>query len=100
MESSGLSLLHHTRRFGKSHSIKSPVEFQGEFVMTVRKLYNALKDAKKIVLAYDGIIHPFDGTSVITMEAFGDYIVSEIRGGEKGVYELTLAMRPIREGEL
>lgn len=68
--------------------------------MTVRKICKALKDAKKINLAHNGVAHPFDWNDSVMMEAFGDYIVSEIRGGEKGDYELTLAMRPIRESEL
>lgn len=68
--------------------------------MTVRKICNALKEAKKISLAYDGLAHPFDRTDTLVMQAFGDFVVSEIRGGEKGEYELTLAMRPVREGEM
>lgn len=68
--------------------------------MTVRKIANALKDAKKIALAYDGISHPFNRTDSLMMQAFGDYIVSEIRCDTGGDYELTLAMRPVKEGEL
>lgn len=67
--------------------------------MTVRKIINALKEAKKIYLAYDGISHKFDPTDSLAMQAFGDFVISEIRGGEKGEYELSLAMRPIKEGE-
>lgn len=64
--------------------------------MTVRKITNALKDAKKIDLAFDGVAHVLDFHSPVMMEAFGDYLVSEIRGGENGSYELSLAMRPIK----
>ena len=64
--------------------------------MTVRKITNALKDAKKIDLAFDGVAHVLDFNSPVMMEAFGDYLVSEIRGGENGSYELSLAMRPIK----
>lgn len=67
--------------------------------MTVRKITRALKDAKKIHLAFDGVAHVLDFNSPVMMEAFGDYLVSEIRGGENGSYELSLAMRPIKVTE-
>lgn len=64
--------------------------------MTVRNIVAALKEAKKINLAFDGLAHSLDFNSPVMMEAFGDYVVCGIRGGEKGDYELELAMRPIK----
>ena len=66
--------------------------------MTVKKIVNALRDAKKIRLGYNGIAHEFDPSNTLLMQAFGDYVVSEINC-DNHEYELELAMRPVKEGE-
>lgn len=64
--------------------------------MTVKNITFALKDAKKISLAFDGLAHDLDFNSPVMMEAFGSYVVSGIRGGDDGKYELEIAMRPVK----
>lgn len=64
-------------------------------MLTVKEVSSALKEAKKIKLAYDGLAHPFDTYDKLMMDAFGNFVVSAIRGGERGEYELELAMRPV-----
>lgn len=64
--------------------------------MTVKNITEALKDATKISLAFDGLAHSLDFHSSVMMEAFGSYVVSGIRGGEHGEYELEIAMRPVK----
>lgn len=68
--------------------------------MTVRKIVNALKDAKKITLDYEGLSHPFDRNDNLAMQAYGDFVVCAIFNLAKGEFALELAMRPVREGEL
>lgn len=66
--------------------------------MTVKKIVNALQDAKVIRLGYNGTSHEFDPTNSLLMQAFGDYVVSQIYC-DNHQYELSLAMRPVKEGE-
>ena len=67
--------------------------------MTVRKVTNALKDAKSVAIAYNGLAHRLDLSDPVMMEAFGEYLVCAIRGDDSNGYELELAMRPIKATE-
>ena len=66
--------------------------------MTVKKIVNALTDAKKIDLIFNGCAQEVDNGNFFVMQAFGDCLVSEINC-ENHQYELVLAMRPVKEGE-
>lgn len=66
--------------------------------MTVKKIVNALTDAKRIDLAFNGIAQQIDKDNFFMMQAFGDCVVSEITC-DNHEYELVLSMRPVKEGE-
>ena len=68
--------------------------------MTVKEVVRALKTAKKIVLGYGDNAVPFNKDDSLMMDAYGDYLVDEIRGDEDGYYEVSIAMRPIKAGGL
>lgn len=65
--------------------------------MTVKDVVKALKTAKKIVLGYGGNAVPFDKDDMLMMDAYGSYVVDEIRADDDGYYELNIAMRPIKD---
>lgn len=66
--------------------------------MTVRDAVKVLKTAKKIVLGYGANAVQFDKDDPLVLEAYGSFVVDEIRGDEDCYYEINIAMRPIREG--
>lgn len=67
--------------------------------MTVKEVVKALKTAKKIVLCYGDNSVPIDPNDMLMMDAYGCYIVDEIMGDGEGYYEVSIAMRPIKEVE-
>lgn len=67
--------------------------------MTVKEAVRVLKSAKTITLGYGDNIVPFDKDNPLSMDAFGQYVVDEIRGLEDDYYEISIAMRPIKVGE-
>lgn len=67
--------------------------------MTVKEVIKVLKTAKKIVLGYGSNAVPFDPNDRLMMDAYGCYIVDEIMGDGEGYYEVSIAMRPIKEVE-
>ncbi len=67
--------------------------------MTVKETISLLKTAKKIVLGYGANAISFDKDDILSMEAFGDFRVDEIRGEGEGYYEVNILMRPIRKGD-
>lgn len=66
--------------------------------MTVKEVVNVLKHAKTIVLGYDSNALPFDKNDPLMMDAYGGYLVDEIRADDDGYYEVNIAVRPIKEG--
>lgn len=64
--------------------------------MTVKEATMVLKHAKKIVLGYGANAVPFDKNDALMMDAYGDYLVDEIRADEDGYYEVNIAVRPIK----
>ena len=67
--------------------------------MTVNEVVKVLKHAKKIVLGYGANAVPFDRNDALMMDAYGGYLVDEIRAEGDGYYEVNIAMRPVRAGE-
>lgn len=65
-------------------------------MMTVKEVVKVLKHAKKIVLGYGANAVPFDKNDVLMMNAFGDYLVDEIRADDDGYYEVNIAVQPIK----
>lgn len=68
--------------------------------MTVNDAIKVLKSAQNISLGYGDSIIPFDKDNPISLSAFGDYIVDEIRGGEGDYYEISIAMQPVKAGAI
>lgn len=67
--------------------------------MTVKEAISVLKSAKTIALGYGDNLVPFDKDNPLSVDAFGCYVVEEIKGGEDEYYEISIAMRPIKVGE-
>lgn len=66
--------------------------------MTVKKIVDALSDAKKIDLIFNGCAQEVDRNNYFIMQAFGDCLVSDITC-ENHEYELVLVMQPVKEGQ-
>lgn len=64
--------------------------------MTVKDAVKVLKHAKKIVLGYGANAVPFDRNDALMMDAYGDYLVDEIRADDGGYYEINIAMKPLK----
>ena len=68
--------------------------------MTVKEAVNVLKTAKTIVLGYGDSAIQFKRDDYLMMDAYGSYCVDRIRAsGEDEYYEISIAMRPVKEGE-
>ena len=67
--------------------------------MIVKEIVKVLKEAKEIMLYYGSDAIPFDRNNPISLDAFGKYVVDEVRGISEDCYEVTIAMRPVKEGE-
>lgn len=66
--------------------------------MTVKEVVSILKTAKQIALSYGANAVPFDKDDSLVMDAYGGYIVDEIRTDDGKYYEVNIAMRPLKEG--
>ena len=70
--------------------------------MTVKEVVKVLKTAKTIALGWDGNAINFNKNDVLMMDAYGDYLVDNIRAvgaDEDAYYEVNIAMRPVKAGE-
>ncbi len=68
--------------------------------MTVKEVVAALKSAKTIVLGYGANAVPFNKDDMLVMDAYGGYIVDEIKALEGDYYEVNIAMRPVKAGDM
>lgn len=66
--------------------------------MTVKEAAKVLKTAKTIMLGYGGNAIPFDKDDVLVVDAYGKYLIDEIKCTEDGYYELNIIMMPVKEG--
>lgn len=66
--------------------------------MTVKDTIKVLKHAKEIRLAYCDNAIRFDKNDALMMDAYGGYLVDEIRSAGEECYEVGIAMRPIKVG--
>lgn len=64
--------------------------------MTVKDAIKVLKHAKNITLAYSANAIIFDINDALMMDAYGDYVVDEIRANEEEHFEISIAMRPVK----
>ena len=64
--------------------------------MTVKEIVSLLKTAKKIVLGYGANAVDFDKNDALMMDAYGGYLVDEIRSDDGQYYEINIVMRPVR----
>lgn len=67
--------------------------------MTVKDAVKVLKTAKKIVLGYGANAVSFDKDDPLVMDAYGSYMVDEIKCEGDGYYEVNIVMRPVRVGD-
>lgn len=66
--------------------------------MNVREVCSLLKKAKDVKLAYNDNVIQFLPDDALMMDAYGRYAVDEVRSSGEDEYEISLALRPIREG--
>lgn len=66
--------------------------------MTVKDAIKVLKHAKEVSLTYSANAVPFDHHDALMVEAYGDYVVDEIRSDREEIYEISIMMRPVKEG--
>lgn len=67
--------------------------------MTVKEAVSVLKHAEKIVLGYGANAVPFDKDDSLMIDAYGSYLVDEIRTDDGAYFEINIAVRPIKAGE-
>lgn len=68
-------------------------------MITVKDAVKVLKTAKTISLSYASSAIPFSADDPLMMDAYGDYLVDDIRGFKEGYYELNIVLRPVRVGD-
>lgn len=66
--------------------------------MTVKDAVKVLKTAKKITIGYGANLIPCNVQDPLVLAAFGDYVVDSICSTDEDVFELDLAITPIKEG--
>ena len=66
--------------------------------MTVREAAKVLKTAKAIMLGYGGNAVQFDKDDALMMDAYGKYVVDEIKCVDDDCYEVNIVMIPMKEG--
>ena len=67
--------------------------------MTVKEVCGVLKTATKIVLGYGANAVSFDANDALMMDAYGRYVVDEIRSDGEGYYEVNIKVQPVKEEE-
>lgn len=68
-------------------------------MVTVREAVKLLTDASEIKLCWCRSSYRFDENEPLMMDAYGDYVVGEIRTGfEARTYELHIAFQPVKVG--
>lgn len=66
--------------------------------MTVREILAMLHCPEEVALAWNGDRISFDHNKKIEVEAWGDFVVSEIYATKEQGFELTLASSPVKMG--
>lgn len=72
-------------------------------MITVKMLLPLLKNAKGIVLNWNGMCREFDPDDAMDMDAYSNYVVDRITSIgslEKQEYELRIAFQPIKATEV
>lgn len=69
-------------------------------MITVKELVPLLKEAKKIVLEYDGEVRDFDPLNALDVDAYGDFVIDKIINRfHIEEYEIRIASHPIKKKE-
>lgn len=66
--------------------------------MTVKEVAKVLKTAKAIMLGYGGNAVQFDKDDALMVDAYGKYLVDEIKCAGEDCYEVNIVMIPMKEG--
>ena len=69
-------------------------------MITVKMLLPLLKNAKEIMLDWNGLCKKFDPDDALDVDAFGSYVVDLITNVENESYELRIAFLPIKATEV
>ena len=67
--------------------------------MTVKEVVSILADAKMVDLVYGQSSVKYDKNDPFMLDACGNFVVDELFGFGEGVYELVIALRPVRVGD-
>lgn len=65
--------------------------------MTVNEVTKLLKTAKAIMLGYGGNAVEFDRNDALMVDAYGNYVVDEIRCDGEQCYEISIVMFPMKK---
>lgn len=67
-------------------------------MVTVKELVPLLKEAKRIVLNWDGFLREYDPDNVLDVDAYGNYVIDKIINSIRlEEYELRIAVYPVKE---
>lgn len=67
--------------------------------MIVKEVIKVLKKAEVISIGFGDQAHRIDRNDSLMLSVYGDYVVDCIVTDDGKVYELNIAMRPVKEGE-
>lgn len=65
-------------------------------MITVKMLLPLLKNAKEIFLDWNGLTRKIDPDDALDLDAFGPYVVDRILNVSTSVYELRIALLPVK----
>lgn len=65
-------------------------------MITVAMLAKILKDAKEILLCWNGFCRTFDAKDTLDVDAFGSYVVCKLTCVGDYCYELQIACTPVK----
>lgn len=68
--------------------------------MTVKEIVSVLKSAKTISIGYGANAVPFDKDDPLVLDAYGSYVVESVYAPDEDYYEINIAMRPVKAGEI
>ena len=71
--------------------------------MTVKELYRLMifsGDEKRVTIANGALATDVDLDNIITMSAYGSFVVENVSAIAEDAFEITIATKPIRAGEV
>lgn len=68
-------------------------------MITVKDAVEVLKTAKTIALGYASSAIPFSADDPLMMDAYGSYLVDDIKCCGNDYYEVSVVLRPVKVGD-